>query len=203
MCHRSRKAYSVGLAKDLSLGDPLFKACSGAVTDDIFKANTTNLREPSQRSWLTSSTTKVTLTIGGNDADFANVLRSCVSGPESGGAYGCSQNKTLRKNVQNRLDLLAGLPTATQVRARPVHPLLDTYRAIHADAPNAKIFVGGYPPLFGTSGKNYTYGGKAPAKCVVGLATHKNVPLIYTVDFLDALWLNVQATSSTGSSRVL
>lgn len=197
MCHRSPHAYSVIAANGLGLGDPQFKACSGALTDDFFNGNTENLPEPKQLKWLGDDTKIVTFTIGGNDAGFVTVLKKCVNGPEAG-KYGCSADKALRAEVQNRLNVLRGASKPITVPGRQIHSLLSTYRAVHAAAKNAKIYVGGYPRLFGTRPAGYDFGGKSGAACLVGATAYK-VPLFYSVDYLDALWIDGLANKLNGA----
>jgi hypothetical protein len=78
-CHRSSAAYPELLGAALGV-TPKFYACSGAVTDNI----TTVTQYPGeqspqdQRSGVDSSAALVTLTVGGNNADFSDVLTSCI-----------------------------------------------------------------------------------------------------------------------------
>src|SRR5207244_7625532 len=182
-------SYPVRLDTDLSLGAISFRACSGAVTDDIYNPNPANLPEVAQLTSLRDSTRTITLTIGGNDLGFEDVLaHHCVNGQRAG-SYGCSNDRSLRQQVQSRLDALAG-KTAGTIDGRTIHSLLQTYRDIHAGAPNAHIWVGGYPRLFGIEASDYTYGRKAAGACIVGVTTYHGIPLTYSVDYLDALWMD-------------
>jgi GDSL-like lipase/acylhydrolase family protein len=76
-CHRSDAAYSEVLGSEIGLS-PLFYACSGAVTSDI--TSTVHYTEPPQitRDGVDQSTQLLTMTIGGNDAGFSGVLKSCI-----------------------------------------------------------------------------------------------------------------------------
>src|SRR5437879_4006496 len=73
-CHRSNSAYPALWASAHSPSSFTFAACSGAVTTDV-----TN----SQLGSLSSSTGLVTLTIGGNDSGFSDVMTTCVTSTES------------------------------------------------------------------------------------------------------------------------
>jgi hypothetical protein len=73
---------------------------------------------PIQASALNASTNIVTMTIGGNDAGFSPVIQLCVA--------------TLSKNIADKV-------------AR--HPE-STFKTVKKVAPNAQIFVVGYPSLF-------------------------------------------------------
>ncbi|HEU0002586.1 MAG TPA: PxKF domain-containing protein [Ktedonobacteraceae bacterium] len=78
-CHRSPQAYSQVLGAALKLS-PMFYACSGAVTDDITKL--TYYGEQPQLNNLPTDVNATfglaTMTIGGNNAGFGPVLKSCI-----------------------------------------------------------------------------------------------------------------------------
>lgn len=181
-CHQSRKSYPYFVATEFGYEEPLLVACSGAITDDMFASR--DGRE-AQTNKLSSDTELVTLTIGGNDALFDEVLRKCISTPTHVG-IGCSLDRAFQAKVAKHIAALAGNSQA-EVRGRPVHALVDVYREIHRKAPNAKIFVGGYPDLFGWGLESYTF---TPAGYECWLATAG-----VSVSYMDALWLNLQALS--------
>lgn len=70
------------------------------------------------------------LTIGGNDAEFADTLASCASPLEN-----CPSDATVQQNISDATDKIPQL-------------LADIYDK----APNAKIILLGYPQLFDTGG---------------------------------------------------
>lgn len=76
-CHRSNAAYSEVIGAAIGL-TPKFYACSGAVTSDI--TSTTHYTEPPQitQPGIDTNTSLLTMTIGGNDAGFSGVLKSCI-----------------------------------------------------------------------------------------------------------------------------
>ncbi|HEY5104952.1 MAG TPA: hypothetical protein VII65_07915, partial [Acidimicrobiales bacterium] len=82
-CHRSATAYPVLVATSLNVdlgqfetyGSGGFVACSGATTKDILKGQN---GEPAQPSALSSATRWVTLTAGGDDLHFSDVLLACL-----------------------------------------------------------------------------------------------------------------------------
>ncbi|HEY6737013.1 MAG TPA: SGNH/GDSL hydrolase family protein, partial [Candidatus Saccharimonadia bacterium] len=198
-CHRSPQAYGPLLAASGKFGDLKFVACSGAVTDDFFVANPANLNEPPQLNVLGPNTQTVTLTIGGNDAGFVHILNKCVDGPRPSGApqqdkggYGCSRNQVLRRDTNARLLALAGAPNGSLTVGRPIYGLADVYREIHRKAPNAKIYVGGYPRLFGPSARNYPREKGAPGgqACTVGQLHKGPLTINFRVDYFDAVWLD-------------
>jgi GDSL-like Lipase/Acylhydrolase family len=194
-CHRSPHAYGPLVDAKNHLGSLTFAACSGAVTDDMLVANISNPNEPAQLTRLSPATKVVTLTIGGNDGDFPHLLTKCVDGfqfpgpAQDRGSWGCSNLLALQQDVSARLSLLSGQPTNVILVGRPIHALGDLYRQIHAAAPNAQIYVGGYPELFGTDERNYARVSAAPSgrACVVARGP---TGLRYSIDYRDALWLN-------------
>jgi len=119
-CYRSPYAYAVIDAA--RIGATLsFKACSGAKTGDV---------KASQLGTLTSSTTYVTVQVGGNDAGFSDVLTECAQpgwASDCNGAIDRAQSK-IRNTLPGALDSL--------------------YTSIRSKAANAKVVVVGYPRIF-------------------------------------------------------
>lgn len=200
-CHRSTRAYSLLLDVDRKLGAMSFAACSGAVTDDLYHTNPLNPNEPAQLDHIGAATKTVTITIGGNDADFVHVISQCVDGPQSPGTFGCSQNARLKRTINNELLGLAGTSSGQIHIGRPIHALSAVYRDIHSRAPKATIYVAGYPRLFGSSQKPFPAYKKAPSgkACIVGTTQYqgpqslgKKVTLTFRIDYLDALWIDDQ-----------
>lgn len=195
-CHRSELGYPPYVAKKFGHDNFTFAACSGAVTDDFYVANPKNANEPAQLNRLTEDTELVTLTIGGNDAGFEEVLKKCIKGirippqPTPFG-WGCSDNDALKTYVKKRLKALGG--DSHDTFARPIHSLLDVYRKIAQAAPRAHIYVGGYPELFSGDKAYYHDYKPAPSKKVCQVADNT-----YSVDFKDALWINKQADLLNG-----
>ena len=119
-CQRSVHAYPSLLAT--SKGYALdFRACSGATTADV-----TDL----QLATLTSSTAYVSLTVGGNDAGFADVLTECAQPAWS-------------SNCNAAIDQAVAI-IDNQLPAR----LTSLYSAVRSRAPQAKVVVAGYPRIF-------------------------------------------------------
>jgi uncharacterized repeat protein (TIGR01451 family) len=112
-----------------------FRACSGAVSFDVYGTNQAS-GEPRQLNGITSTTDLVTIMIGGNDLQFASVLRDCVRRAESS-TVNCTntQGRTLDAGIA-RLRTLLGLAYGqVEKRIRDVNS-------------SAKVFVVGYPQLF-------------------------------------------------------
>jgi hypothetical protein len=101
-----------------------FVACSGAKIENMTQPQGDN---PPQLNAVTSDTTLVSLTIGGNDLGFSSLARTCVESP-----FSCVGS----------LKSLPGKISALQPR------LTALYEQIHSQAPTARIAVLGYPDLF-------------------------------------------------------
>ncbi|MER5752041.1 SGNH/GDSL hydrolase family protein [Streptomyces sp. NPDC002088] len=119
-CDRSTKAYPYLWNAAHSPSSFTFVACSGARTDEVL-AN--------QLGGLSSSTGLVSITIGGNDAGFADVMTTCV--------------------LQSESDCISRINTAKAYVASTLPGKLDgVYNAISAKAPNAHVVVIGYPRFY-------------------------------------------------------
>ncbi|MEU1705902.1 SGNH/GDSL hydrolase family protein [Streptomyces sp. NPDC005706] len=119
-CDRSTKAYPYLWNAAHSPSSFAFNACSGAKTGDVL-AN--------QLGSLNSSTALVSITIGGNDAGFADVMTTCVTSSDS--------------------TCLAKINTAKAYVDSTLPGKLDTvYDAISAKAPSARVVVIGYPRFY-------------------------------------------------------
>jgi lysophospholipase L1-like esterase len=119
-CLRSTKAYSQLWANAHAPASYVSLACSGAKTTDV-SAN--------QLGGLSSATTLVSVTIGGNDVNFSGVMEDCV-------IYGTDTCVSDVNNAENQ--------------ARTVLPgKLDTvYNNIRSHAPNARVVVVDYPRFY-------------------------------------------------------
>ncbi|KQY57571.1 MULTISPECIES: SGNH/GDSL hydrolase family protein [unclassified Nocardioides] len=119
-CQRSTYAYPslIAAARGYSLN---FRACSGARIPDV-----TN----NQLSALTSTTKYVSISVGGNDAGFADVLTECA---QPGWMSDCD-----------------GAIDGAQAYINNTLPakLSTLYAAIRAKSPTAKVVVVGYPRIF-------------------------------------------------------
>jgi hypothetical protein len=132
-CHRSTVAYPqliAGSSPNIpSLGTDGFRACSGAVTTNV--TDLAQWNESIQLDWWPDATTQVvTLTIGGNDIGFADFAKACVNTQSSCAINSAAYNTALGK-INNEL------PAKLEA----------TYKRILAYAPNAQIYVIGYPQV--------------------------------------------------------
>lgn len=188
MCHRSSESYPRIIAADMNFGSTAFVACSGATTDIVFNGGNTSggWDEPAQMMALSAITQRVTLTIGGNDLGFSGVLTSCVNSPDGNG-WGCSHDATLTAAVSSRMDALAG--TTSNVNEPSgigvIHSILNVLEEINnRTSGQAKIYIGGYPHLFGSDLSNYETSSTAPG----GGFCAPDVGGSYS--YADAQWIN-------------
>ncbi|MER5213407.1 SGNH/GDSL hydrolase family protein [Streptomyces sp. NPDC002838] len=124
-CKRSTKAYPYLWAAAHSPSSFDFTACSGARTGDVL-AN--------QLTPLSAATALVSISVGGNDAGFADVMTTCV--------------------LQSDSSCVSRINTAKAYVDTTLPGRLDgVYSAIRTKAPNARVVVLGYPRFYklGTS----------------------------------------------------
>jgi lysophospholipase L1-like esterase len=121
-CDRSPDAFGpkIAAARSYTLS---FQACSGAKTPEV---------NEKQLGTLSASTSLVTITIGGNDAGFSNVIINCALYYFTCGSAISEANEF----IKNKLPAL----------------LETTYKDIRAKATTAKVVVLGYPKLFTKEG---------------------------------------------------
>jgi lysophospholipase L1-like esterase len=193
ICHRSTYAYPELLDQSQNLGSLGFVSCSGAITDDYFDTNNEKNGEPPQSQTLSSATKEVTLTFGGNDVGFGDVLSKCIYGTLGPvvvkAAADC--DTSLMTTVTQRLEALAGYGTASTPGGVKIHAIASILQSIHALAPNARIYLADYPLLFGTH---------FASDCTVGSVDAYNVPGLGQVAVATKLskaaitWLNLIGT---------
>lgn len=194
-CHRSSDAYAFYVADELELNQPMMIACSGAITDDVIPSTNNSL---GQIDYIGSDTDIITITIGGNDAGFESVLVACVDHLSNEG-YFCSSNQSVTESLSDRMEALAGLrdpqlaPLTAPGTDRVIHPISDVLLQLATNAPNAEIYIAGYPKIFGENSAYYQYDSLAPGDnyCVVNSAPVPNGEAKIGLD--DAVWLNDQA----------
>lgn len=135
-CHRSTNAYSQVLVADNDFeGGDTFVACSGAVISDLNDPNHNNTDEDPQVESLGDDVSLVTMSMGGNDLGFADVVKDCIVNGEGGVGFVATCQE---KHDQRIAELL---PVLQQ-------DLVEQYRLIKEEAPNARVVIVGYPQLF-------------------------------------------------------
>ncbi len=123
-CKRSSRAYPALWAAANSPSSFDFAACSGARTGDV---------TGSQLGRLNASTDLVTISIGGNDAGFADVMTTCV--------------------LQSEATCLSRIATARAYVDSTLPGRLDSvYTAIRSKSPSAQVVVLGYPRFYQLGG---------------------------------------------------
>jgi lysophospholipase L1-like esterase len=119
-CKRSTNAYASKWAAAHSPASFKFVACSGATTADV---------RNSQLSALSASTTLASITIGGNDAGFSDVMETCVLSSDSSCLSAINNAKSYAQNT---------LPGN----------LSSLFGAMRSAAPSAHFVVLDYPHLY-------------------------------------------------------
>jgi lysophospholipase L1-like esterase len=123
-CRRSANSYPRLWADSHSVSSFDFVACSGARTGDVLSK---------QVDALSASTTVATISIGGNDTGFVDVMTDCTLGSDES----CVDRVEVAKNYARN-----SLPD-----------LLDhVYTEMRTRAPNAEFIVMGYPKLYKLNG---------------------------------------------------
>lgn len=125
-CYRSPFAYPSLLAGATGL-ELTLAACSGATTADVLAE---------QLEEVTAGTDYATITVGGNDVGFADVVTACALPGWLGDCSGTIDAglRILRTELPDRLD--------------------GVYAAVRSRAPDAEVAVTGYPLLFNGSDCN-------------------------------------------------
>ncbi|WP_269856193.1 SGNH/GDSL hydrolase family protein [Streptomyces sp. RPT161] len=147
-CRRSTRAYPELWAAAAAPASFAFTACDGATTVDVLNGQLGSLR---------SATGLVSITVGGDDAGFAQVMATCALSAD----LLCVQRVDRARGFVR--DSLPGL--------------LDTvYSAIRARAPHARVVVLGYPRFYQRGGG-----------CLAGLGEAKRTAIDAGIDQLDSV----------------
>jgi lysophospholipase L1-like esterase len=147
-CYRSSRAYPVLWAAAHSPSGLSFVACSGADTSEVIS---------SQLSTLSRGTRLVSISVGGNDAGFADVMTTCVLS---------STNRCLSRIDTARAYIRDTLPGRLDA----------VYDAISARAPSARVVVLGYPRFY-----------QLGSALCVGLSETKRAAINDAADLLDTV----------------
>jgi len=133
-CFRSDHNYAhlTASAKGLTLTDV---SCSGATTNDMTEAqNVEPGPNPPQFNGLNASTNVVSVTIGGNDIGFTEIIESCIT-------YNPFSTPCKDKYDPGGHDQLA------ERIANAAPKVAAVLQGIHARSPNARVFVVNYPDI--------------------------------------------------------
>jgi lysophospholipase L1-like esterase len=146
-CKRSTRAFPALWKAANNPASFAFTACSGARTGDVTAG---------QLGPLSSATDLVSISIGGNDAGFADVMTTCV--------------------LQSEATCLSRIATARAYVDSTLPGKLDSvYGAISAKAPAARVVVLGYPRFY-----------KIGGNCVAGLSENERTAINGAADYLNA-----------------
>ncbi|MCL2731472.1 MAG: SGNH/GDSL hydrolase family protein [Actinomycetia bacterium] len=147
-CKRSGNAYPALWAAAHAPTSFAFAACAGASTRDV---------AAKQLGPVNAATTLISVSAGGNDAGFSDVMTTCVLRSEA---------TCLDRVAQARRFVDTSLPA-----------LLDAaYTAIHARAPHARVVVLGYPHLY-----------QVPGDCLLGIGDASRKAVDAAADDLDGV----------------
>ncbi|MEV7414957.1 SGNH/GDSL hydrolase family protein [Streptomyces sp. NPDC089919] len=141
-CARSGRNYPALLTAALEPAAHRDVSCGGATT--VHMTTSQNPTAPPQFAALTGDTDLVTLTIGGNDVGFADIITRCIVL----GAFNMSGSPCKTSYTWTGTDKLA----ATIDAAAP--KIAATLDGIRQRAPHARILVTGYPAIIPADGTN-------------------------------------------------
>ncbi|MFC9649112.1 MULTISPECIES: SGNH/GDSL hydrolase family protein [unclassified Streptomyces] len=145
-CKRTPKAFPALWAAANAPASFAFTACSGARTGDVTAG---------QLGPVNSGTDLISISIGGNDAGFADVMTTCVLQSEA---------TCLNRVAQARAFVDSTLPGN----------LNSVYTAIRSKAPSARVVVLGYPRFYQLNGT-----------CTSGLSENERAAINSAADYLN------------------
>ncbi|MGW0315589.1 SGNH/GDSL hydrolase family protein [Streptomyces flavidovirens] len=147
-CTRSFRSYPALWSASHTPSSFTSAACSGARTDDVVTG---------QLGALSKATGLVSITVGGNDAGFADTMTTCTLQSESACVERVNQSRAyIRNTLPAKLD--------------------QVYGAIEKNAPAARVVVMGYPRLF-----------KLGGTCSAGLTEKSRAAVNAAADDLNAV----------------
>jgi GDSL-like lipase/acylhydrolase family protein len=147
-CRRSADAYPALWAAAHHAASFTFAACAGAMTTDV---------AGKQLGHVHSATSLVSVTVGGNDASFADVMSTCVLHSQATCLSRVAQARSyVDKTLPGRLDA--------------------AYAAIRVRAPHARVVVVGYPRFY-----------EVPGACLLGLDDTSRDAIDRAIDDLDGV----------------
>ena len=156
-CGQSSQAYGPLWAAANSPASFTFAACSGAKVSDVIN---------SQLSSVNSSTSLISITIGGNDAGFTSIMETCNLGSDS------QCQNAVNNGVSYAQNTLPGT-------------LNTMFSDIRAKAPNAAIVYLGYPDFYDLS-----------VPVCIGLDRTKHTALDNGIDAIDAAMKSSAASNN-------
>lgn len=167
---------SIGQRADMwqSNMDYQFHACSGAQSENILPYHTVPAGQPKptnafgqegtgqygemsqiDKGYLDENTTLVTMSIGGNDARFSDVVKECIY---ASGIFECPDSELAGESD----DMSVQVPR--DINGRVKQSIRTTVQEIAKRAPNAKIILMGYPKLLEQNGD-----------CITGISDREGI----------------------------
>ncbi len=149
------KQVAAALNLDLGTNDENDRTCSGAITDNITTTPQVTMppfsaTAPLQGTALSADTDIVTLTIGGNDLGFADVATFCIALEATGPLSGPIGEPNLNNCKEHYVTTVGGITIdqlADKLKFVVSLKLISTFNWIKQQAPNARVFVVGYPQI--------------------------------------------------------
>ncbi|WP_051795863.1 SGNH/GDSL hydrolase family protein [Streptomyces sp. NRRL S-87] len=194
-CHRSKIAWSrqatlpgqtapVGTLADNfdAKLDYHFVACSGARTYNITGSGQNSEVPQVEAGYLDNNTTLVTISVGGNDARFTDIVTKCVMPTLTN----CNANSIGNIDPTNGKSLPGETGPMQDWAPKWLHDgvrpqIVKVLNAIHAKAGHAKVVLMGYPRLLSTeAGQAY------PGTCVLNMEKPEGEWLTKVADTLAA-----------------
>ena len=142
-CLRSNQNYPSVVAKELGVADFHDVSCSGATTENITGPQSVPLGEnPPQLDALASGTQLVTISIGGNDIGFGDIVTECAKrSPLQPTGSACKDHYTDGGTDQLARRIDEAAPKVARVLA-----------AIDERSPDARVLLVGYPAILPDEG---------------------------------------------------
>lgn len=153
-CRRSANAYPNLVAGRRGIPSSLdFVACSGARTYHLNEAQHDPTQPPQfDTAALSADVELVTVSIGGNDSGFVEILEDCADGEDLLPFNDCSgEPEKTEDKVQAGFKRLRGEVVKHGGNPKTV-ALKELYREILTTAPRARVLVVGYPQFYKSSG---------------------------------------------------
>ncbi|BDZ49899.1 hypothetical protein GCM10025867_21400 [Frondihabitans sucicola] len=141
-CSQSSDDYPHRVAERLGL-DLTDVSCSGATTANV--VDTEQLGAAPQVDALGSRTRVVTISIGGNDADLFSTASSCIALGADGPVFDA---KATTRTCKQTLDANGHDTLGDAIDTTVAKGLRKAFADVAAKAPNARVFVVGYPAIF-------------------------------------------------------
>ncbi|HTU77054.1 MAG TPA: SGNH/GDSL hydrolase family protein [Trebonia sp.] len=154
-CGRSSDSYPMLVARQLGLSASRVDdvSCDSATIADLTGSQVTSAgTNPAQLGALSPGTTLVTLGVGGNDVHWTAILGECVKLDARTVLLGSS---TAQSSAQCQKHYTAGRQDQVQQYIRAAAgPLAAALAQVKQRAPNARVYVIGYPDLMPSSGNS-------------------------------------------------